>query len=331
MRHQFRPDLSGSNDRMGRRHALKLLSVGAGIPLVAACSAPQPPLRVGSIVFPGYELMFLAREMGLLDERQVRLLELRSTTDTLRALASGQLEAGNMTLDEMMLARADGVDLRAILVLDVSEGADVVMARKDVTLKNLAGKRVGVEEGAVGAVMMEALLNAAGVVPQQVRKVKMTLDQSELLYKAGTVDAVVSAEPWASMLEKMGGHRIFDSASIPGRIVDVLAVHADAIATHGATLRKLVSAHFLARKQFMEQQQESAKRMAARLQTPPDEVATLFHGLKLPDARENKDMLRSGGSFSRTALELQRVMLENNLMRKPMELQSLSTTEFVAG
>ena len=76
------------------------------------CSKPIPLLRVGSIVFPGYELMFLARELQLLDPNQVRLVELQSNSDTVRALASGQLEAAAMTQDELMSARAEGVDLR---------------------------------------------------------------------------------------------------------------------------------------------------------------------------------------------------------------------------
>lgn len=316
---------------LDRRQALKLLAAGAGISLLSACDAPQAPLRVGSIVFPGYELMFLARASGLLNEQQVRLLELRSTTDTLRALASGQLEAGNMTLDEMMLARSDGVDLRAILVLDVSLGADVVMARANVNLKNLAGKRIAVEEGAMGAVMLESLLNAAALMPQQIRKVKVTLDQSEEVYRSGAVDALVTAEPYATKLDKLGAKRIFDSASIPGRIVDVLAVRQDAIQTHGTALRNLVTAHFSARQQFLTRPQEAAALMADRLQSRANEVADLFRGLKLPDARENLEMLRPGGSFDRTALELQRVMVENNLMSRPKTLDSLSTKEFLPG
>ena len=54
--------------------------------VLAACQAPVAPIRVGSIVFPGYELMFLARELGLLNERQVRLVELLSNTDTVRGV-----------------------------------------------------------------------------------------------------------------------------------------------------------------------------------------------------------------------------------------------------
>jgi len=50
---------------------------GSGLaPLLPACGEPVPVMRVGSIVFPGYELMFMARERGLIDSRKVRLIEM---------------------------------------------------------------------------------------------------------------------------------------------------------------------------------------------------------------------------------------------------------------
>ncbi|OYU42363.1 MAG: hypothetical protein CFE44_24420, partial [Burkholderiales bacterium PBB4] len=207
---------------MPRRHWLAnamALSAAAYLP---ACSKPTPLLRVGSIVFPSYELMFLARELQMLDPKQIRLVELQANTDTLRALASGQLEAAALTLDEMMSARADGVDLRAVLVLDVSDGADVVVGRPGVSLDHLRGKRIGVEDGAMGAIMLSALLATTQLTVHDVIKVPSTLERSVEIYQKGRVDAIVTAEPWATQLQKLGATRLFDSKSIPGRIVDVL-------------------------------------------------------------------------------------------------------------
>lgn len=106
-------------------------AAAALLPTLGACTAPLSAMRVGSIVFPCYEYLFLARELGLLDEKRVRLVELRVNTDTLRALATGQLEAAALSLDELMAARADGVDLRAVLVFDVADGANVLAVRTD--------------------------------------------------------------------------------------------------------------------------------------------------------------------------------------------------------
>ena len=49
------------------------------IPLMGVlCSCnldPAPLLRVATHVWPGYELLYLAREQGYYDDRQIRLVE----------------------------------------------------------------------------------------------------------------------------------------------------------------------------------------------------------------------------------------------------------------
>lgn len=286
-------------------------------------------MRVGCIVFPGYETLFLARELGLLDPQRVRLVELLANTDTLRALAAGQLEAATLTLDELMTARADGVDLRAVLVLDVSDGADVVLATPQTTLQNLAGKRIGAEEGAMGALMLSALLKAAGLQPTQIRKVTMTLDRSEAMFDSGGLDAVVTAEPWAARMEKKGAQRIFDSRSMPGRVVDVLAVRADALHTYAASLRHVLDGHFAALQQMQEFAGRSAELMAPRLQTPAGEVMGLYRGLRQPDRAQNHTMLAPGGMVDQTTQQLQMVMVEAGLLQPAAVLQALAEPRFL--
>lgn len=297
--------------------------------MLGGCAAPVPAMRIGSIVFPGYETLFLARELGLLDAQKVRMVELLANTDTLRALAAGQLEAAGLTLDELMTARADGVDLRAVLVFDESAGADVVLAKESVTLQTLQGKRIAVEDGAMGAVMLSALLKAAGLKPHQIQKVPMTLDRTEVLYQSKEVDAVVTAEPWAARLEKVGARRIFDSLAIPGRIVDVLAVRADALQTFGPALRHLLAGHFAAQKVLRESLSRAAPLMAARLQTPVAEVGALYRGLQLPNLAQNRAMLERGGVIDRSAQELQKVMLEAGLLSASSLAQAVADSRFL--
>lgn len=305
------------------------LGAGAAMSALAACQMPVAPLRVGSIVFPGYELMFLARELGQLDEHQVRLVELLSNTDTLRALAAGQLEAAALTLDELMSARADGVDLRVIAILDVSQGADAVLARAGITLETLKGKRIGVEDGATGAVMLNALLGAARLSLDQVHKVSITMDRSEEFYNNGRIDAVVTAEPWAARLEKVGALRLYDSTSVPNRIVDVLAVRADAVSLYGPALKSLLAAHFQALRHLQTNPVDASTRMAPRLQTPASEVMSGFRGLYLPDANLNREMLRAGGVFDKTAGDLQRVMVKAGLLRVATPHLNLADTRLL--
>lgn len=299
-----------------RRQLLRTGGALALAPWLSACQAPVPPLRLGSIVFPGYEFIFLAREMGWLDERQVRLIELLSNTDALRALASGQIEAATLTLDEMLSARADGVDLKAVLILDVSEGADVVLARPPLTLRDLEGRRIAVEDSAGGVIMLSSVLAAAGLRIAQVRKISYTLDRSLGFYAEGQADFVITAEPWASQIERLGARRVFDSRSIPGRIVDVLAVRADALVRHRRALRQVVAGHFRAQTLWREQPLVAARQLAPRLQLAPSEVAAAFKGLNLPGVQDNRRWMEGGGQLAQTLRDLQNAMRRDKLLRR---------------
>jgi NitT/TauT family transport system substrate-binding protein len=297
---------------------------------LAACHHPEPVLRVGSIVFPGYEFMFLARELGLLAAAEVRLLEMRSNTDVISALASGRLEAAALTMDEMLTARANGVDLRAVLVFDLSEGADVVLAKPPLrTLDALKGKVVAVEEGAVGAVMFAAMLEGGGLSLESVEKAPMTLNDSVEVFRSSKVDAIVTAEPWASLLEAEGAVRVFDSAAVPGRIVDVLAAHASRIESHPRALRQLAAAHFIAQRRFQTDPVRSAGLMAARLGVTPSDVARAFRGLKLPNVAENRALLGPGGAAQAPIQALMAVMLRGGLLKRPLDVSNVLDPRFL--
>lgn len=283
-------------------------------------------MRVGSIVFPGYEMVFLARDLGLLDESQARLIEMPSSTDTLRALASGQLEAANLTLDECISARAEGLDLRVLAVLDVSAGADAVYSRRPMTLDQLAGKRIAVEDSAVGATVLAALLEAARLKPDQIVKIPTALPSTGRDFVGGRADVVITAEPWASQIEAAGGHRLFDSTRMPGRIVDVMVAHAQAVRERPAALQHLVGAHFSGLAHWLRQPNDAARRLAARLELPPEQVAGAFRGLELPDRAQNLQLLRDGGLIDATARLLQQDMLRQGLMRESHPLSAISDT-----
>jgi NitT/TauT family transport system substrate-binding protein len=287
------------------------------LPGLSACTAPIRPLRLGSIVFTGYEPVFLARELGWLDERQVRLIELFSNTDCLRALSAGQLEAAQLTLDEFITARADGLDLRIVAVLDESAGADAVIARTGLRdPSQIKGLRIAVEPGAAGAVMLAEFLRHHGLAPQDVQTVPLTLDRNLEAYRGGLADLFISAEPWVSLLEAEGGLRVFDSSALPGRIVDVMVARADALAVHGKAIEHLVHSHFRA-VQFLKNQPDVAARlMAPRLQMQAPQVLAALRGLVQPDSLSSHQMLQDGSAFMTGLLELQKRMLDDRLIQR---------------
>jgi NitT/TauT family transport system substrate-binding protein len=323
------PQPRGLRDGQRRRSLAALAACGL-LPWLAGCGEPDAPLNVGTIVFPGYELLFLAREAGLLSGTQVRLVELLSSTDNLRLMEEGRLDAATLTIDEVLGLRARGIDLRIVAVLDVSDGADALMARGGIsTLAELKGRRVGVEDSAMGAVMYDAVLRAAGLHLEDVVKVPITADQAVSVFRAEQVDAVIAFEPWVAQLESMGAVRLFDSARIPDRVVDVLAVKAEVIRRRAAAVQHLVNAHFAGLARFRADPGASAPLLAPRLQIEPSEVPAAFKGLRLPDAQGNREVLRDGGRFHLAVRSLQAVMIERRLLASGIPLDALVDTRFL--
>jgi len=170
---------------MARRRWLAGAGSAALLAGLTGCGDPQPPLKVGTIVFPGYEFLFLARELQLFKPEEVRLVELLSSSDNLRLLEESRLDAATLTVDEVMATRSKGVDLRIVAVLDVSDGADAVMARAGLTRpEQLRGRRIGAEDGAMGVVLLDAVLQAGGLRLEDVVKVPITADHSVMMFQS---------------------------------------------------------------------------------------------------------------------------------------------------
>jgi len=80
----------------------------------------------------------------------VQLVEYPSASEVLRAFRNQAIDGMVISMDELFGLVAEGLQPRVILVVDVSHGADAVVARPGVlSMKDLKGKRVAVESGAL--------------------------------------------------------------------------------------------------------------------------------------------------------------------------------------
>lgn len=314
-----------------RRRRFLAASALMPLALAAGCSGQPPLTRVGGITWIGYEPLFLARELGLYDPVALRLVEMPSNTDSLMSLATGDLEAATLTLDECLLAREGGLDVRAILIFDDSAGADVIMSRPDVhRLQDLKGRRVGVEETAAGALMLAKTLEAAGLTPGDIQKVRITADHHLRAYLANNVDALVTWEPYAAQLQAQGARRLYDSSHFPGLIVDVLVARTDALERSPDSFRQLLAGYFQALDYLRTSPDDALRRMAPRLGISPEEMRVALQGLRLMDLTANRGWLvgtRPG--LLPVADNVARIMVSAGLLRQIPVLDGLADPRFL--
>lgn len=312
-----------------RRRVLAAAALAPLLPLTGCAS--RPLTRVGSVVWIGYEPLFLARDLGLYDPARLRLVEMPSSTTNLMLLATGDVEAAALTLDECLLAREGGVDLRVILVFDYSAGADVLMARPGIErLQDLRGQRIGVEETAASALMLAKILERAALAPADVRKVMLASGQQVESYRANQVDAVVSWEPFATQLEAEGARRLFDSRAIPGLIVDVLAARAEALASAPENFRDLLAGYFKALHHLRTVPDDALRRMTLRLGLDERAIRASLRGIEALDLAANHEWLDGGSSRLARAVDMlsQTLQAHGLLQRKP-DLRGLSDSRFL--
>lgn len=295
------------------------LLLACALGALSACRRPPvAPFQVATCVWPGYEPLYLARAQGNLDARRIRLVEMSTNSDTLRALRSGMVSAAALTLDEAFTLVQDGVDLRVVLVLDVSLGADALLARPGILrLEDLKGRRVGFEQGGVSAYLLARALDAAGLGPEDIVGLSTAQLDLEPAYREGRVDAVVIQEPGLTRLQAEGARVLFDSERIPGEIFDVLVVRPEVIRQHPGAVAQLREAWFGALAQVQAHPAEALARMAPRVGLSPAELGAAMKGLHFPDRME--DAALRGGGILDPARRLSRLMQDRHLLSRPVD------------
>lgn len=310
---------------MTRRRFLGMLSAGILWGLLPGCRRNVAPLTVAAHIWPGYEFMFLAQREGWLDANQVTLRETPSASESLQALSDGKVDAAALTLDEVLRERARGVHVSVVLVFDISAGADVVLARPDIReLKQIKGKRIGVEQGALGALMLVKALQAAGLDRDEVQVVPLTIDQHEAAWQHGEVDVLVCYPPVSSKLMDKGAVDLFDSRQLPDTIVDVLAVRQDVLDQKHDAIRHLIASHLRGRDHLQRNPQDAGYRMASHLGLRSADVPAAYKGMVLPDLEGNRRLL--GGDkpvLLDSAHMLSEVMFKEGLLPQPNSLDAL--------
>lgn len=290
----------------------------SGACLAGCVQEPAKQLHIATNVWPGYEPLYLARSLGYLSDASLRLHEMSNSSDVIKAFRNREIDVAALTLDETLLLLQEGIDARIFLVMDISNGADVVVARPGINdIKALKGKRVGVETTATGAYLLSRALEKGGVALRDIRIVPLTLDMHEEAYLSGKVDAVVTFEPVRTRLLAKGSHIIFDSSRLPNEIFDVLVVRAEAYTNNPRELRQLEEGWYQALTYLKANPADACRRMAKREAVPEAQFQNSLKGLIIPDQSESRRLL--SGAILPPARSLADIMLHAKLLQKPVD------------
>lgn len=243
-------------------------------------------------------------------------------------VASGSNTYGVAGADQILLAREKGVDVVAVATI-YRQTPFVLMTRADsgiTTMKQLAGKKVGVKFGQSEEVTYRAMLSAAGMTKPDEVPVKFDLGP----FLSGGVDAF----PGYSINEALAAADAGKPVNVIGPAGVGLSLYADTIFTTGSEIRK----HPEQVKAFV---QATMKGWQWAIDNPDDAAAlalTYDSALKLP--HEQAQMKASIPSITPDShpigfmdttgwSSLQDILITQGQMKKRQNLTEVFTTKFL--
>ena len=282
-------------------------------------------LVVGTSIWPGYEPGYLAESEGLYQSVPVSMRQFASATEVLRAFRNQLIDVAGLTLDEVFQLAQHDHDVAVILVCDISDGADVIMARPGINrISDLSGKRIAAEGTALGAFVVARAFEIHDVDPQTVTVESITVDESLVSYRNNEIDAVVTFEPFRTKLLNAGAVEIFNSKEIPNEIVDVLVARKSVINEHPALFRDFLGGWLAAINLIHTVPEKAFPVIARRLDISAEEVALAYDGLRLPNRATNQSLLVGNeATLPATAKALNEVLVAKGLVEKGVDVDTL--------
>ncbi|MDH5570177.1 MAG: ABC transporter substrate-binding protein [Gammaproteobacteria bacterium] len=263
--------------------------------ILGSCAEkPQKTLRVAAVLWPGYEPLYLASKLGYYDKHPIKIIDYLSNTDAIQAFKNNNLEAGAFTLDETLQILSEGIDVDIVLIMDTSNGGDVILANQDInSVKDLKGKAVAVESSAVGAFVLKRALELNDMTISDITVISTNAMEQASSFNEGKIVASVSFDPYRTQLIKAGKKEIFNSTLLPDEIIDVLIVRRDYSQQHPETIQHLVNSWFRAMEYQTSNPVESANYSLKRFNTTSSDYISSLKLLQFASKEDNHRLLNA--------------------------------------
>jgi NitT/TauT family transport system substrate-binding protein len=287
-----------------KRAFTKILGALAGAALLGSAAQAAEPLRIGYSDWPGWVAWEVALEKGWFEEAGVPVeFEWFDYVASMDAFAAGQLDAVTMTNGDALVTGATGARSVMILINDYSNGNDMVVAKPGIdSVEDLKGRKIGVEIGFVGHLLLLNGLEDHGMTEADVELVNVPTNETPQVLASGDVDAIVAWQPNSGMaLELVPGTKpVYTSADEPGLIYDVLAVSPQSLAARRDDWQKVIQVWYRVVDYFHDPatRDDAIAIMAARVGLPPEEYAKFVDGTKILTLEEAKKHFQKGDGFT---------------------------------
>jgi NitT/TauT family transport system substrate-binding protein len=307
-----------------RKSGVRLLVAFAVTLVVGLSGAEAAKLKIGYSDWPGWVAWEIGVQKGWFAEAGVDVeFVWFEYVPSMDAFAAGQIDAVCMTNGDALVTGATGKRSKAILINDYSNGNDMVVARPGIRkVEQLKGKKVGVELGFVGHLLLLKALEAHGLQESDVELVNMPTHETPQALASKGVDAIVAWQPNSGEALKMvaGSRPVYSSADSPGIIYDLLYVSNESLAQNGKDWEKVAGVWYRIADYIRDEANRAdvLKIMSARVGLAPDEYAPFMKGTYIMNLAESAAAFKDMSGF-KSVYGSSRIVDEFNVANKVYE------------
>jgi NitT/TauT family transport system substrate-binding protein len=228
----------------------KLMSATAlAMGVLAGVAAPlaaeeKTEFKLAWSIYVGWMPWGYLEDSGIMDKWadkygiDVEIVQFNDYVESINQYTAGAFDGVAATnMDTLSIPSGGGVDTTALIVGDYSNGNDALILKGEGGIADLAGMPVNLVELSVSHYLLARALDSVGLEEADLDGVINTSDADMIAaYSTSDVKAVVTWNPLVSEIvgSSPDANVLFDSADIPGEILDLMVVNTETLVDNPA-------------------------------------------------------------------------------------------------
>jgi NitT/TauT family transport system substrate-binding protein len=256
--------------------------LGAASFVSPATAAERDSFRIAWSIYVGWMPWGYGEAEGIVERWaqkygiSIDVVQINDYIESINLYTAGAFDGVTVTnMDALTIPAAGGVDTTALIVGDFSDGNDGLVLKGTDELRDISGRNVNLVELSVSHYLLARALESVGMTERDVRVVHTSDADIVGAWGSPGVNAVVTWNPQLGEIRRAReSHVVFDSADIPGEIIDLLVVNTEVLKANPAFGMALAGAWY----EIMQVMADAGEKGAAARAAMGDAAGTDLEG-----------------------------------------------------
>ena len=224
----------------------------AGLSAAQVQAAPKKEFKVCWSIYVGWMPWGYLADSGIMKKWadkygiKVDVVQINDYVESINQYTAGGYDGCAMTnMDALSIPAAGGVDSTALIVGDYSNGNDGIVLKGRNALADIKGQKVNLVELSVSHYLLARALETVKLAEKDLTVVNTSDADMVAAYATPEVTAVVTWNPLLSEITGQPSSKlVFNSAQIPGEIMDLMVVNTETLKDNPDFGKALVGAWY---------------------------------------------------------------------------------------